>query len=150
MTYGNKMKTRILVLIFLTVIGLGIIDSVFKPKVKLWTYDDLPNNYVIKKESETNMIIGKKENNKIITKKEDKKIGLDEYIAEFSYGDKYITLKCLNPNDENNSIDVKFYIIDSKEEVIYGPYDLEETYLEEKAKIVDEKISDWIKTIEIN
>ena len=143
------MKKRILILIFLTVLGLVIIDSVIKPKVKLWTYENLPNNYVIKKESETDMIFGKKEKDNIITEKDNKKIGLEEYIAEFSYGEKYIALKCLNPNDEENTIDVRFYIIDSSKEEIYGPYDLEETYLEEKEKIIDEEISSWIKTIEI-
>ena len=89
--YGSKvMKKRILILIFLTVLGLVIIDSVIKPKVKLWTYENLPNNYVIKKESETDMIFGKKEKDNIITEKDNKKIGLEEYIAEFSYGEKYI------------------------------------------------------------
>ena len=38
--------------------------------------------------------------------------------------------------------------LDSSKEKIYGPYDLESTYLEEKEKIVDEELSKWIKTIE--
>jgi len=142
------MKTRITIIITIVLIGLGIIFYTTKPKVELWIYEDLPNNYVIEKISETDMIFGKKENGKIIINKDDKKIGLQEYIAEFSYGKKYITLKCLKPNKEKNTVDVSFYIIDSEKEDIHGPYNLESTYLEEKNKIIDEELSDWIKTIE--
>lgn len=141
------MKERITIIATIVIIGLGIIFYITQPKVELWTYEDLPNNYVIEKKSEIDMIIGQKENGKIITEKEDKKIGLEEYIAEFSYGEKYITLKCLNPNKKENTVDVSFYIIDSEKEDIYGPYELESTYLEEKEKIIDENISNWIKTI---
>lgn len=143
------MKKRLIVIIAITIIGLILIGYYSKPKVELWTYDDLPNDYVIEKKSETNMIIGKKEDNKIIIKKDDKEIGLEEYIAEFSYGKNYIVLKCLNPNQKQNTIDVRFYIIDSKNQDIYGPYDLESTYLEVKEKIITEELNDWIKTINI-
>lgn len=143
------MKKRLFIIIFLTIIGLGIIDYHFKPKVKLWVYEDLPNNYIIEKKSETKMIVGKKDKDKIVIKREDKEIGLEKYIAEFSYSNNYITLKCASTNKETNSIDVEFYIIDSKNEDIYGPYNLESTYLEVKEKIVTEELSDWIKTIEL-
>ena len=133
------MKKRILVLIILTVIGLGIIDGTFKPKIDLWTYDKLPNKYIIEKKSETNVVLSNS-NNKII---------INEYIAEFSYGKRYIGLKCLEPNEEENTINIKFYIVDSKTNEVYGPYNLESTYLDEKERFVTEELSDWIKTIEI-
>lgn len=140
------MKKRLIIIGFITVVGLILIDFFVKPKVELWTYEKLPNDYVIEKKSETDMVIGKKENNKIITQKEGKKIGIEEYIAEFSYGENYIALKCLNPNQKENTVEVRFYIIDSQNEDIYGPYDLESTYLEVKEKIVTEELNDWIKS----
>lgn len=144
------MKKRLIIIGFITVIGLIIINCFVHPKVELWTYEDLPNDYVIEKKSETDMVIGKKENNKIITQKEDKKIGIEEYIAEFSYGENYIALKCLNPNQKENTVEVRFYIIDSQNEDIYGPYDLESTYLEVKEKIVTEELNDWINTMTLS
>lgn len=143
------MKKRLFILIILTIIGLLIIDSQVKPKVRLWSYDKLPNDYIIEKKSEIKMIIGKKSQDKIITKRNDKKIGLEKYIAEFSYSDNYITLKCASSNEETSSIDVEFYIIDTKNEDIYGPYDLESTYLEVKEKIVTEELTNWIKTLDL-
>lgn len=140
------MKKRLIIIGFITVVGLILIDCFVHPKVELWTYEDLPNDYVIEKKSETDMVIGKKENNKIITQKDDKKIGIEEYIAEFSYGENYIALKCLNPNQKENTVEVRFYIIDSQNEDIYGPYNLESTYLEVKDKIVTEELNDWIKS----
>ena len=41
---------------------------------------------------------------------------------------------------------VYFYIIDSENNDIYGPYNDEETYNKVKEKIIDEEISEWIKT----
>lgn len=142
------MKKRLIIIGTLTIVGLILINCFVHPKVELWIYEDLPNDYVIEKKSEIDMVIGKKENDKIITQKEDKKIGIDDYIAEFRYGDNYIALKCLVPKDD--SIQVKFYIIDSKNENIYGPYYDEETYNEVSLKIVDEELNDWIKTINMS
>ena len=133
------MKIRLIILILLTIIGLGIIEANFNPKTKLWIYDELPNNYIIEKTSETNVVLSNNKNQIII----------DEYIAEFSYGKRYIGLKCLEPNEEENTINIKFYIVDSETNKVYGPYNLESNYLDEKEKIVSEELTDWIKTIEI-
>ena len=144
------MRKRLIIIGFITIVGLILINCFAHPKVELWTYEDLPNDYVIEKKSETDMVIGKKESNKIITQKDDKKIGIEEYIAEFSYGENYIALKCLNPNQKQNTVEVRFYIIDSQNEDIYGPYDLESTYLEVKEKIVTEELNDWINTMTLS
>lgn len=144
------MKKRIFIILALTLIGLVIIYLTTKPKVELWTYQELPNNYIIEKISETEMILGKNINGKIVTEVENKQIGVAEYIEQFSYGENYIALKCLKSNKEAGSVDVIFYIIDTKNEEIYGPYDLESTYETVKEKIVDEELGNWIKTITIN
>ena len=53
---------------------------------------------------------------------------------------------CIIPTDDK--IDIKYYIVDSKNSNLYGPYDSEETYNKVKEKIVDENLGEWIDTIE--
>lgn len=139
------MKKRLLWIIIFFIIGMVLIYIFTNPKIEKWTYD-LPNNYAIKKTSETNVVLGKYIDNIFeIKDNNNKQVGIEDYIAEFSYGKRYISLKCLESID--NGIIVKFYIIDSKESNIYGPYNEEETYHKVKEKIVEEQLSDWIKTI---
>lgn len=141
------MKKRILLITIFFLVGAFIIYFITEPKVEKWSYDLLPNNYAIKKTSNTDVVLGKYINGIFDTKNGDKKIGVEEYIAEFSYGKNYISLKCLEPI--NDSVKVKFYIIDSKNEDVYGPYENEETYNEVKEKIVDEELNEWIETIKM-
>lgn len=140
------MKKRLLLITIFFLIGAIIIYFITEPKVEKWIYN-LPNNYVIKKESDTKIQLGKYIDNRIVFKKDNKQIGIEEYIAEFSYSQNYVSLKCLESTDEN--IIVKFYIIDTKNENIYGPYLDEETYNKVKEKIVDEELNKWIETIKM-
>lgn len=137
------MKKRILLIILLTLVGLLIIYLLTAQKVEVWTYD-LPNNYAIKKTSNTKVVLGKYVDNLFDVYENDEKIGITDYIAEFSYGERYIALKCLEETDDG--VVVKFYIIDTNLSDIYGPYENEETYNAVVEKIVDEELSDWIKT----
>ncbi len=116
--------------------------------IEKWTYEELPNGYLIKKTSETNMVLGKYIDGLFEIETDDKKIGVEEYIAEFQTGKRYIALKCAKTIDKE--VAVLFYIIDTLNEDVYGPYNSEETYNEVKQKIVDEELSDWIKTIDIH
>lgn len=137
------MKKRLLWIIIFFIIGMVLIYIFTNPKIEKWTYD-LPNNYAIKKTSETNVVLGKYIDNIFEIKDNNKQVGIEDYIAEFSYGKRYVSLKCLKSSNDN--IIVKFYIVDTKEDNIYGPYNDEETYKEVKNKIVDEELNDWIKT----
>lgn len=137
------MKKRLLWIIIFFIIGMVLIYIFTNPKIEKWTYD-LPNNYAIKKTSETNVVLGKYIDNIFEIKDNNKQVGIEDYIAEFSYGKRYVSLKCLKSSNDN--IIVKFYIVDTKENNIYGPYNDEETYKEVKNKIVDEELNDWIKT----
>lgn len=128
------MKNRILIILSIIVIGLILIFIFVKPKIETWKIT-LPNNYILEKVTEEKFILEKKDNNK--TK-------IEDYIAEYAYGKKYISIKCAK--NENNNILVYFYIIDSENNDIYGPYNDEETYNKVKEKIIDEEISEWIKT----
>jgi len=142
------MKKRFLLITIFFLIGALIIYFITEPKLEKWSYDLLPNNYAIKKTSNTDVVLGKYINGLFDTKNGDKQIGVEEYVAEFSYGKNYIALKCLIPTSDN-SVKVKFYIIDSKNEDVYGPYENEETYTEVKEKIIDEELNEWIETIKM-
>ena len=109
---------------------------------KTYTYN-LPNDYVITKKGELNTKLGKLEDGKVIIKRDSKVIGVDMYIAEFAYGKRFITLKCIDNSKEE--LQVVFYLIDSKYEDVYGPFMFESTYEEVKSKIVDEELGDFKK-----
>lgn len=138
------MKKRLLWILLFLIVGFILICLFTNPKIEKWTYD-LPNDYAIKKTSATKVVLGKYIAGFFEVEKEDQQIGIQDYIAEFSYGENIIALKCLKEKD--NNIHVNFYIVDTKQDDIYGPYQDEETYESVKEKIVDEELSDWIETI---
>lgn len=139
------MKKRVLIILVIFFLVAAVIYFITSPKVEIWTYKNLPNQYAIKKTSSTEVVLGKYSGNIFETKKDSKVIGVEDYIAEFSYGKNYISLKCLE--SKKNQIEIKFYIVDTKNEEVYGPYKNEETYNEVKKEIIDEDIGEWIKTI---
>lgn len=138
------MKKRFLWITTFFIIGAVYIYFITIPKVEKWIYN-LPNNYVIEKKSDTKVVIGKYIDG-TLELKIDNQVSIDDYIAEFSYSENYVALKCV---ESTNNIEVKFYIIDTKNHNIYGPYHDEETYNLVADEIVDEKLGDWIKTITI-
>lgn len=138
------MKKRFLWITVFFIIGAITIYFITIPKVEKWTYN-LPNNYAIKKTSDTNVVLGKYIDGKFQLKLDDKEKGIEDYIAEFSYSDNYISLKCLESTAK--SLKVKFYIIDTKNNNIYGPYQDEQTYNLVAEEIIDEELNNWIETI---
>lgn len=123
-----ELKLRLLIIAFLTIIGLVVIFIVTNPKVETI---NLIDEYKIVKKSDTNVKLIK-DNKEIIT----------DYIGEYSYGKRYILLKCL---DNKEGINVVFYIIDTKDDDIHGPYETQEIFNSVKEIVVDEEISDFIK-----
>ena len=113
-----------------------------------WTYTDLPQGYEVKKINDTKMVIGKEVEGNLEIELEGKTIGIEKYIAEFQTSDNYIGLKALENNED--SISVLFYIIDAKNEDVYGPYETESTYNAVVEKIVEEELGEWKKTVDIN
>lgn len=109
-----------------------------------WTYKDLPNDYAILKTGEVTMAVGKYRNQLFDIKNGDKKIGFEEYVAEFQKGNQYVGFKCAKSKDAG--IEVFFYLIDTENEDLYGPYEIESTYEAVTEKIVDEELGEWIKT----
>ena len=143
---NNKMKKRFLWITLFFIIGAIIVYFITDVKIEAWTYN-LPNDYAIKKTSDTSVVLGKYIDGLFEVENDGKQIGIEEYIAEFSYSKNYIALKCLESTTDN--IEVNFYIIDSKNENIYGPYKDEETYNKVEEKIVDEELNQWIETIKM-
>jgi len=112
--------------------------------VHTWTYKELPNDYAIQKKSDTKMIVGRYIDGDLETEQGGKKIGFSEYVSEFQKGERYIGFKCVK--SANDGIDMLFYIIDTENSDLYGPYSVESTYNAVKEKIVSEELGDWIKT----
>ncbi len=123
-----ELKIRLILISVLTIIGLLIIFIVTIPKNKTI---DLINNYKIVKKSDTDV--------KLLRNKE---IIVDKYIGEYSYGKRYILLKCIDNSDEINVI---FYIVDTKDNDVHGPYKTQEIFNSAKEVVVDEEVSDFIK-----
>lgn len=137
------MKKRILWITVFFIIAAILIYILTNPKIEKWTYD-LPNHYAIKKTSETSVVLGKYVNNLFEIEENNKQVGITDYIAEFAYGKRYVSLKCLTLNKKE--VNVKFYIVDTMNDNIYGPYENDETYEAVLEKIVEEELSSWIKT----
>lgn len=138
-------KKLVLFLIFITTLFFLSGCSLFSAG---WTYTDLPQGYELKKINDTEMVIGKEVEGNLEIELEGKTIGIEEYIAEFQTSDNYIGLKALDNTED--SVSVLFYIIDAKNEDVYGPYETESTYNAVVEKIVDEELGEWNKTIDIN
>ena len=141
------MKKRLLGIFIFFVIGAIIVYFITSPKVEKWTYDLLPNNYAIKKTSSTDVVLGKYIDGLFEVEQNNKQIGIEDYIVEFAYGNTYVALKCLESTQD--SVNIKFYIIDTKNDNIYGPYKDEETYNEVAKRIIDEELNEWIETIKM-
>lgn len=127
-----ELKKRILIMVIVAIIGLIIIFTIPLSKKNNWSRE-LINKYYIEKKSDVDIKLYK-----------DNEIIISDYIAEYSYGEKYILLKCL---DNKQNINIKFYIIDTKDNEVYGPYIDYEIYKVIKDEVVKEETNDFIKTI---
>ena len=127
-----ELKKRILIMVIVTIIGLIIIFTIPLSKNNNWN-KELINKYYIEKKSDIDIKLYK-----------DNKIIISDYIAEYSYGERYILLKCL---ENKQNINIKFYIIDTINNEIYGPYIDYETYKVIKDEVVKEETNNFIKTI---
>ncbi|MCI8588509.1 MAG: hypothetical protein HFG40_02540 [Bacilli bacterium] len=133
----GKVKKCCLFLILVLLSGCSLL-------AETWIYKELPNDYVIQKKSDTKMIIGKEIDGEVQTEIDGSQIGFSEYVSEFQKGKRYVGFKCVKSAD--NGVDMLFYIIDTQESDVYGPYNLESTYNAVRDKIVDEEVGDWVKT----
>lgn len=113
---GRKilMKKRIILIV------LGAIFMITGCRSKpLFTYTELPNQYELWKINSSEYILGKRVDDNLITETNRVKIGVEGVITAFTvYEERYIYLEFESQKE--------FYVMDTKEEVVFGPLNEEE------------------------
>lgn len=137
---GKIVKIFIVILIICLIIIFGYF-SFNNRYLKYWKYD-LSNNYQIRKNKDMMVYVGYVKDNKFYINYEGKKVGVDEYIAEFQTSTNYVGLRCVR----EKTLEVIYYIIDTKNKDVYGPYNDLDTYLEVLVKITDGEVFDKFKS----
>ena len=138
----KKILYYVVIPIILILLIFLVIIMVTNPN---WKYK-LPNDYYIRKTSDQNVELVKKIDNKFYTEYETKQVGISSYIAEFQYNDNFIGVKTLDVIKEEAV--VHFYLIDTKNMEIHGPYKDEETYLAVVGVWSKKVLGNWITTTE--
>ncbi len=107
-----------------------------------WRYK-LPNNYEIWRVNSREIVLGELESEYSLA------TVVDEYISEFCYNERYVCVKRVDvPEDLNEEIDTsnpEYYIVDTAEDIPYGPYDINEFY-DKKEELQITGLSSWIAT----
>ena len=70
---------------------------------------------------------------------------IPSYIKEFAYDDRYVCTRNVESIDDNNIFSERYYILDTKEQKLNGPYDTQEkfkTAIDEMNVCLDE----WYRT----
>lgn len=124
-------------------IGVFVIHKLVSPS---WVFD-LANDYKICKTSNSNVILGVEIDDDFYTEYNGEKVGVTDYVAEFQYNDRFVGLKTLRVEEEN--VSVLFYLVDTEDREVHGPYEEEESYLVVLGVWSDEVLCDWITTTEV-
>ncbi len=132
------------IVVFVTVLAIGafVLHKLVSPS---WVFD-LPNGYKIRKTSNSNVVLGVEIDGDFYTQYQDRQVGVEEYVAEFQYNEDFIGLKCLHVDGEDAS--VLFYLVNTKEQEVRGPYEDEESYLAVVGVWSSDVLSSWISTTE--
>ena len=127
-----EIRKRIILLSIVFIIGLIVILLI--PIGNKEKKIELIEGYYILKNSDTDVTLYK-----------DNKQIINDYIAEYSYGKRFILIKSL---DNEGSLNIKFSIIDTKMGEIYGPFIDYVTYEVIRDEIVNEETSNFKNTLE--
>lgn len=102
-----------------------------------WAYE-LPNGFEMWRINSNEVIVK-------YAKDSTKDIGIPSFIKEFSYDERYVFTRNISSINNNNIFDEEYYILDTEEQSLYGPFkSLEEFGLElKKLEISDLK---WFRT----
>lgn len=138
-------KTIRNILVFVTLLCIGIF-VVFKLTSVSWVYD-LPNDYKVFRETDGNVTIGKEIDGDFYKTYQDRRIGIDEYVAEFQFNKQFVGVKALEIVEGNAAI--KFYLVDTFDSSIYGPYFDEESYLAASFVWSADAMGEWKTTTEM-
>lgn len=86
-----------------------------------WSYK-LPNNYEVWRINSTDIII------KYVGEKT-VEAEIPSFVKEFSYNERYVCTRNVDSISDNNIFDEKYYILDTLEQQLYGPYDTEHEFV---------------------
>jgi len=132
------------ILLIGTILALGLF-CIYKLTAKTWVYD-LPNNYKLRKTATANVTLGVEIDGDFYTKYQGKKVGIEEYIAEFQENEQFVGVKVLEVEEDTTNL--LFYLIDTKEREVHGPYRDEESYLAASGVWSEKGLGDWKTTTE--
>lgn len=121
-----------------------------------WTYENLPNGYAL-------MRINKKTVNLVITDQQLSHKGvltgrplINTYISAICNNERYIAVKWTDPDEidfekikDHDFSTAKYYIVDSTNDDLYGPYDTEEAFLRQCEELSVGEFSEWINTLDM-
>ncbi len=112
------------------------------PGLSDWGYD-LPNGYAIWRCNSETIVLGKKTSDYSM----ENRVG--SYISAFCHDDRYVCVKQIGNKEDLNATNgetTSFYVIDTLEDIVFGPYGGDE--LDGKLKELNVALPGaWIKTV---
>lgn len=85
-----------------------------------WSYK-LPNNYEVWRINSKEIVVK-------YVGEETAEAEIPSFIKEFSYDDRYVCTRNVESVYENDIFSEKYYILDTDEQKLYGPYDTQEEF----------------------
>ena len=120
-----------------------------------WEYEDLPNGYGVWRINSKCISLqyhieelskGSRHSSTIIP----------AYVSAVCNNDRYIAVRWTNPEEiDFNDVSghdfstAKYYVVDTSNDTIYGPYDTEEEYHDQCQELAIENMSDWLSVFDI-
>lgn len=102
-----------------------------------WSYK-LPNNYEVWRINSADIVV-KYVGDEIVEAE------IPAFVKEFSYDDRYVCTRNIDSISDNNIFNEKYYILDTLEQKLYGPYDT----VEEFGTMINEigiSVTKWYRT----
>lgn len=161
---GNKAPCKIVcvslsVILLITLICIGGAGNWFLSRLGIdeewlaqfgtddWGYE-LPNGYEISRVNSNCVVLGK--NGDVFEQM------VDRYVVSFCYNQSFVGLQRIPLDDiaANESIDIQsydrssaeYYLVDTENDTIYGPYTEEEEYTEKCVELSVGDMCEWIET----
>ena len=134
----------------LMIIGMALLAILLTgcPGINDWSYNDLPNQYIIMKINSGDIQVGKLDEQGY-----EKRI-IDRYVISFCYNSQYIGIQRISVDlpyhdvktfEDLDQSKVAYYLIDSETDTVWGPLTIDEYNRElETNRIFD--MCEWIST----
>lgn len=102
-----------------------------------WSYD-LPNGFEV-------WHINSKEI-KVVYLGDDLGLEIPSFVKEFTYDSQYVFTRNVDDIGVNNIFDEKFYILDTKNKILYGPYNKVDDFINELKNLQIDFPTHWYRT----